>query len=336
MRIQECMLKADATYLHPIVRKSPGREWVAARDAGDIPLALFALYEISGYLSFGAAQGFLADADNVLFGYFGLLLRSLKELLLEGADLTRELNAAQKDIYDPVKKWRGLKSDSSAPTRSQRAFRHLTITMSGCLDNLGELIALFYTGSIPRLQVGRADFSDVDAWLRNPLAPASIVIISPVEHHLQRLHRILQPVVCTDGAERGWLSLLQLYRNKSAHIGDPMFRVGLHDKDGRFHYFVPRRWPYILEKELSSHKFQQEVDKERLASYLEELLVHQDIVSYVHGLGLKIRRVIELGCEELRKAYQEFRTFPVNELALKQLKHNTHLSDFRHFTTDEK
>jgi hypothetical protein len=95
MRLEDCILNIDAVVMAPIHRKDPEPDWVAARDAAVIPAELFNIYVRTGYLSFGGGAKFLGDDNNVLFSYFGLTLRSVKEALEEAADELDLLNKAQ-------------------------------------------------------------------------------------------------------------------------------------------------------------------------------------------------------------------------------------------------
>ena len=333
MRLQDCILDIDRVVIQPLARTSPEEEWVGARDSGVIPQSLFGLYESANYLSFGAASGFLADSERVLFGYFGMLLRGLKDALVEGAELAREFEQIQGNVYDPVKKLRGEKWDPRAPLRARRTFRYLTVTISSCLDNFSELVALFFTGRIPGLELGKAEFIRVEEWLRRPSQPTSS-IVSPQDHHLQFLHRELQPTVCAIDHEQDWLPLLRLYRNKSVHMGDHMFRImGFYDNKGVSYSFIPRQWPYIFEKYLSVGSAQPQPDQDRSRNHLEGVLVHQDMISYAHDLLKKVKNLLAIGCQCLQVVYRDFRSFRPNSTALAELNDNAQKYEFLYFET---
>ena len=331
MRLQDCFLDVDRVVTHPLERTSPEEDWVSARDSGAIPPSLFGLYEAADYLSFGRAAGFLADQERVLFGYFGMLLRGLKDALLEGVDLVKEFEQAQKTVYDPVKRLRGEQWDPQAPLRARRTFRYLTVTLSSCLDNFAELVALFFTGKIPGLELGKAEFVKVEEWLTRPLqSPGAIV--SPQDHHLQSLYRELRPTVCAEDPEQDWLPLLRLYRNKSAHMGDHMFMImSFHDDKGVFHAFMPRQWPYIFEKHLSVGGAQQQPEQDQIRNHVEEVLVHQDMISYTHDLLKKVTGLLSIGLQCLQVAYRDFRSFQPNSTALGQLDGNARKYAFLRF-----
>ena len=140
------------------MRTEPEKEWVQARDSASIPVELYNLYEKAHYLSFGSAPRFLGDPDNVLFSYFGMLLRSLMEALVDSNEQAQSFIVDQKLTYDAGKKLRGETWDPGADARARRHFRDLLIALQTSLDALADLIALFFTGLIPGLRFGRGQF----------------------------------------------------------------------------------------------------------------------------------------------------------------------------------
>src|SRR5271170_1583680 len=84
MRLDQCDLDGiGAVSTAPFVRGAPEDEWVSAANDGAIPTELFDLYRRANFLSFGTAPRFLSDGDNLLFSYFGLILRSIQESLVD-------------------------------------------------------------------------------------------------------------------------------------------------------------------------------------------------------------------------------------------------------------
>src|SRR5215475_4985114 len=114
MRLENCALDVAGAVMAPPVRNVPEDNWVRARDSGAIPRSLFELYTRASYLSFGAAPSFLKDDDNILFSYFGMLLRSVMSALVEGDDELRLFMAAREQVYDPGKRMRGETWDPTA------------------------------------------------------------------------------------------------------------------------------------------------------------------------------------------------------------------------------
>src|SRR5438874_12742693 len=107
MKLHDCILDIDGVIRGPLEIKRPKDDWVRARYDGAIPAALYELYTRAEFLSFGSAVGFLADENNILFGYFSMLLRSIKELCLEAREELAAFELASGQSYDIGKKLRG-------------------------------------------------------------------------------------------------------------------------------------------------------------------------------------------------------------------------------------
>lgn len=329
MKLQDLSLDVSAVVGAPFKTDSAEPAWVEARASGLVPDGLFELYEAASYLSFGAAPNFLADPDNVLFSYFGMLVRGLKQQLAEGAELLADLKKAHGQLYDPVKNAKGLPWDPTADQRAKRAFRHLLVTAHGSLDILADLVALVFTSRIPGLTVGRAQFIAIEEWLRKP-PPALGLVVTPYDDHLAELRTSLGPLVLSDGPERDWLPLVRLLRNKGAHLGDDVFRYfGLYDGSGNLYLFVPREWPYLFEKYMkpSGHNG----PTKSLPQLLTETLIHEDYISFSDGLNRKVRGLVGVGCEVIRKAFVAFSGFTFNEAGLAELEKNSRAFGFEHF-----
>ena len=186
MRLEDCALDIAGAAMAPQQRSSPEDEWLRARDAEAIPLSLFDLYTRASYLSFGAAPPFMRDNENILFSYFGMLLRSVMKALVEADDELRMFMEARGQVYDPGKRLRGEAWDPTADDRARRHFRHLILSLQSALDALADMTGLFFTGLVPDLRVGRAQFSRIERWLARPL-PIPGLILSPQEYLLRRL-----------------------------------------------------------------------------------------------------------------------------------------------------
>lgn len=250
MKLNELNLDVVGVVGAPLKITAAQPDWIKARDSGAIPESLFKLYQVAGYLSFSAAPKFLADTDNVLFSYFSMLLRGVRQQLTDAAESLDELKQAHALVYDPIKKAKGLPWDPGADRRSKRVFREIVVAAYSSLDTTAELVAVMFTGSIPGLTVGRAQFGSIEDWLRKP-AQATGIVLSPHDAVLADLRSALTPLVLPNGPERDWLPLVRMLRNKGAHLGDDVFRYfGLFDPDDRLYLFVPREWPYFFEQHL--------------------------------------------------------------------------------------
>jgi len=154
MRLDNCTLDIAGAVMAPPYRSGPEDEWVRARDSGAIPVSIFDLYTRASYLSFGTAPSFMRDDENVLFSYFGMLLRSVMKALVEADDELRMFGEARDQVYDLGKRMRGEAWDPTADDRARRHFRHLIVSLQSGLDCLADTCALFFTGLVPDLRLG--------------------------------------------------------------------------------------------------------------------------------------------------------------------------------------
>jgi hypothetical protein len=331
MRLEDCVLDGDVFVSAPLARTVPEKEWVRACDSASIPVELFRLYERAHYLSFGRAPKFLSDPDNVLFSYFGMLLRSLMESLVDSQEQARLFVQNQKLTYDAGKKIRGEAWDPEADVRARRNFRDLLIALQTSLDALADLTALFFTGLIPGLRFGRAQFGRVEEWLKRPLPPFRL-ILTPYDQPLRDLFDALDPLVNAAGPEREWLPLMRMLRNKAAHLGQPVFRqIGLHDKTPKFYTFLPRQWPYLWERHMKPHG-PHPYGPDFIPKFFRETLIHQDIETYALGLRSKVRDVVQAGITVLAGSYEKMQDFAPNATALAELEGNSESYAFERFT----
>lgn len=331
MKLENCELEVDRVVVAPMMRTEPEPDWVAARDAGVLPAAGFALYSRSSFLSFGAAPRFLADEKHLLFSYFAMVLRSVRDGLVDADMELRAFSESQARVYDPGKRIRGEEWDPAAPERARRHFRLLLLSLQAVLDATADLIALFLTGLIPGLRLGRAQFSRIESWLGRPLPPGDL-IVTPQRDFLERLYSDLSPLINPTGPDRDWLPLMRMLRNKAAHLGDAVFRyMALHDRDGRFYTFIPRQWPFIPEEHIHAADAGPGAAPEPLPALLRHTLMHEDILSYTSGLSRMVTEVISAVLEILDSAYVQFRDFAPNMAALAELHGSAERYAFEHF-----
>lgn len=331
MDLNNCELEVDRVDAAPMARTEPEPDWVAARDAGVLPSAGFALYSRSSFLSFGSAPAFLADDRHLLFSYFAMVLTSVRDSLVDADAELRAFSESQARVYDPGKRMRGEEWDPAAPERARRHFRLLLLSLQAGLDATADLIALFLTGFIPGLRLGRAQFSRIERWLQRPLPPGGL-IVTPQRDYLERLYTGLSPLINAAAPERDWLPLMRMLRNKAAHLGDAVFRyMALHDRDGRFYTFIPRQWPFIPEEHMHAAGDAPGAAPEPFPELLRRALMHEDIVSYASGLRRKATDVISAVLEQLDSAYVAFREFPLNAAALAELQGSAESYAFEHF-----
>jgi hypothetical protein len=310
-------------------RTEPEEDWLKARDAGILPAAVFSLYSRAGFLSYGSTPRFLSDDKHYLFGYFSMVLESIKGTLVDADQELEGFATAQSQIWDVGKEQRGESWDDNADRRAKNHFRMLVLSLCASLDAASELTALLLTGQVPGLVVGRAAFTEIEKWLKAPLPPMKTSIITPQRVVLENLYQRLHPIVEATGPEKDWLPVMKLFRDKAAHLGTVHFReIGFHDKDLRFHRFFPRRWPVLWEEHMSAAGSKE--PHPTLESMVGQFM-RQDNISYVRSLRAKVTTLIDAACEVLDSAYGDFKDFQPNDAAMAQLKKNAKVFDFEGF-----
>jgi hypothetical protein len=253
------------------------------------------------------------------------------ESLVDADEQLLSFLEAQAATYDIGKKLRGQWWDPTADARAHRRFRDLLIALQTGLDALADMIALFFTGRIPGLRLGRAQFSRVETWLERDM-PSSDLVLTPHNVPLQKLHETLRPLIYPQSPERDWIRLMRMLRNKAAHLGQPVFRkVGLHDTTPQFYTFIPRQWPYIWERHIKPHDPNLRVDPDSLPNHFRSSLVHQDIVTFAQGLRGKVREVIRVGTFGLLDSYDRFKVLATNQAALAELEASSEAYEFEYF-----
>ena len=316
----------------PFIRNEPEEFWTRARDQASIPSSLFDLYRRANYLSFGTAPPFLADKDNILFSYFGMMIRSLAQSLIDAAQDREEFLESNKESHYPCKhlddpSWTKEKSEANAK-RTSGAFRSLVMSLYGSLDALSEIIAIFSQGALKNLKVGRAQFSFFETWLKADFKQSGF-ITTPLDDYLIKLHESLSPMLHPPPPESEWLAYLRMLRNKGSHLGDASFRFWvLRGNDGDPYTFLPREWPYLWEKYMTTSD---EGPPAPIPDLHLRTLIHQDICEYMQGVLNKVSRVISEACILTAKAYTDFSSFGFNQAALDQLAENSEQCAFTNF-----
>jgi hypothetical protein len=255
------------------------------------------------------------------------------EALCDADDQLFQFTKAQNLVYDFGKLTRGEPWDPEADTQAKRHFRDMLIALHSALDMLAELIALFFTGAIPRLHVGRAAFQSVEGWVKGPL-PEEGLIVTPYTMHLRKLHQNLQSDVNSGPPEQDWLSFMRMLRNKAAHLGHPMFRqVALHDRNLQFYVFLPRQWPFFWEKHIRFHQPGTQVEKLDIEKHFGETLIHQDIYSFTKGARRKVSSIVGCGVSSIVAVYKDFSSFQPNTDAINELQKSSLEFKFESFVS---
>jgi hypothetical protein len=330
MKLDNCVLEITHVVARPPSLTAPEREWIDARDRGTIPNNLYHFYCLTDYFSFDRAPRFLNDPDRLLFSFLGALAWGILESLGEAHALVDSIRSDQGKGYTPVKRIQGEEYDAEALTRQRRSFRYLIVNLFAALDQLAEVVSIFFHGDIKDLTVGRASFTVLRGLARSPFAPVG-VIVSPKEARFQDIHTVLVEELEASGEEEQWFELLHLYRNKLAHLGTPMFPVmAFPDGDGEFYSFTPRRWPLFHQSELR-RTGEVPAEPKAIEAYVKLNYVHQDVVSYSHGALSRVQRLIDRMFHVLNGTYIEFKEFDLNGSALRSLKDKKEHSSFRAF-----
>jgi len=318
MYLRDCELGNLAGFVgSQLQRNRPEDRWVDAGYSGAIPLELYNLYCTAGFLSFGAGSKFLTDDDNVLFSYFSIIVDCLADSLVDAKGQLANFLRNQDLTYDAGKQFRGESWDPRADSRARRHLRDFLIALDGSLDTLADIIAMFLTGHIGSLRLGRGDFSTVERWLKQPFSSVS----APCDTHLQKLHGALKPLVLSGPPEEDWLPLMRTLRNKSIHLGQMTLRqMGLPDKNGKYYVFLPRKWPFLWEKNIKPHD--PNVKPAHMPTLLGNLLMNQDMMTFAVGLHKKVLKVVQTAIFEVLSMYRDFANFETNGAAILELDQN--------------
>lgn len=333
LRLQDCILDMDGGgfVIAPVQRRDPEKRWIDARDSTAIPPKLYELYETASFLSFGAGPRFLTDDRNILFSYFGLVLNCLLDAFVDAKRELADFVTHESLSFDPIKKIRGEHWEPDAPMLARRHLRNFLIALDATLDTLTDLIAIFLTGRIHGIRLGRGEFRLVEQWVAKPLGSRGLVL-TPYDGHLQALYDAVKPLVLTAPPEQDWLPLMHMLRNKSIHLGQGMLRqVGLHDSAGNSYIFLPRRWPFIWERDFEPSNASRQSPQAHLPTVFGELLMHQDILTFTEGLRQKVIAVAQAILSEILVMYRVFQDFETNRAAIEELDKSSVTFRFENF-----
>ena len=329
MKLKDCILDIDRVVMRPPMINSPDPDWIQAHDDKIIPENVYRFYCLADYFSLDKVPKFLNDQNRLLFSFLHYLLLGILHSFEEAYELVVTIRDVQGKGYSPAKRIKGETWDPDADKRQSRSLRYLIVTLTSTLDQFAEVVSIFFHGDIPDLTVGRSSFTVLRDFARSPFIPAA-TIVTPKEHRFEELHAVLVEELEVKGTEVQWFELLNLYRNKLAHLGTPMFPISvLHDDKGQFYSFLPNRWPIFHESSISlPHESRKSDDP---GKYAKENLIHQDVVEYSERLLDKVYILIDRCFTVLCTTYKEFRDFDLNESALKSLQDKITQYSFKHF-----
>jgi hypothetical protein len=142
----------------------------------------------------------------------------------------------------------------------------------------------------------------------------------------------LKPLIMPGPPEEDWLPLMHMLRDKSIHLGQATLRqVGLYDASVKAYVFIPRKWPFIWERDVKRYDPAVKADKAHMPSLLSGLLINQDILSFTVGLHKKVIAVVRAAIVEVLDMYRAFENFDTNVAAIAELEQNSVTFRFEHF-----
>lgn len=298
MRLNDC-LTADVVVSAPLARSSPDQSWVTAHDKKTIPEALFKFYVIADYFSFDKCPIFLADDQRIIFSHLGASIDLIKSSFEDYHELLDLMKKYDSDTYNPIKKLKNEPFDPLAPKHFNRCLQLLLINMYSILDAAAEVTSAILSWG----NFGRASFADIVKSVRDSVKIADKiskkkVIISTNEKYQEDIINIIEKEII-DGGNEEWLELFKLYRDKMAHF---RYHSGFlfHDKDGKFHHFLPCQWPYYFQQGITYEKSK----NDDANTYLTDLLMECDIFEFCEGLHKKVFYLIEKIFSSLTEAYK--------------------------------
>lgn len=304
------MIEIDGVISPPLVLNEPARYWQEQYDDGTIPESLFRLYKMAGYFSYGSTPSHFCDSEGILFPYIESLANGIRISFIEISKLAPEIKKHQENIFTPIKKMKGQSWDPDAGDLQLRAFKYLVLNLSGALDLLSEMIAVFLYPEIPHLRVGRSSVVDLKNFIEEDLIQSSL-IISPKRPFVEDIHTLFRKIISCESSEKEWLDLLLMYRNKLTHLGlSTLQNICLHDEAGNFYTFLPKQWPYFHKQhvkpadDLSPPPESMEV--------FFQFLLKQDICDYVDGLVDRVRALIDAGIGILCNCYTQCKNYEYN------------------------
>jgi hypothetical protein len=332
VKLQDCHLRLRTVVTPPFERNEPENDWRDAKNRGNIPEQLWNFYRATRYPSASALAGYDTPDSRVVTVYFTRLIRSVKECLIDAAELREDMRQFYPRQYNPLRSFPN-EFDQDAARRHRSAFRSLLVNLVGALDVLADTFVVLFPRAIPKVRAGGAAFTDVEKWLQKPHdVPSGIV--SPAEHFIAVLHEKLKPIVVVrSGPETDWLPLMRMHRNKSAHLGHQSYtQFGVENKAGGISFFIPRSWPFVAEQFAETGKPAVPNDTEiDFSDVLNQWLMHQDIEEYSEGAYRKIWKTIDVSFAVLNDGYIQLKHVPVASETLEDLDRNRQSYNFEYF-----
>jgi len=332
MRLKECDLDSVAVQTSSLVINRPESIWETAHQSEIIPATLYHFYCTANYFSYGQSPRFLSDTSGILFPYLGNLARGIRDSFEEIDELFGAIKKDYASSFSPAKKIREEAWDPKASHKVRRSFRNLVVLLTGTLDQFAEVAAIFFYSEMPKIKVGRASFTDLMDFATTPFPPVA-TIAPPRKALLEKLHVSLVSELLRDGPDKEWATLLFLYRNKLAHLGNFSFWwFGFpHKTETEFYTFLPNQWPLIVEEHITRHSASSPSEPNTIREFAEKSVIQQDILEYSEKLILAVKQVIESGFNVLTDSYKTLHDCEPFQDAVDSLRRETKVGAFQFF-----
>jgi hypothetical protein len=260
------------------------------------------------------------------------MLRGIKGSLIDANEELSEFIKAEALVWDHGKVVKGQRWEDGAAKRSKKHLRLHLLSICSSLDCIAEIIAILLPGGVPRLKLGRAEFTRVEEWLKDE-RPNLTQIVIPQSLKIRDLYDALHPLIEAQGDEKDWLPLAKMLRNKSAHLGTESFReMGFHDEGLTFYTFLPKIWPLLWEEHIGMTSDLPWKEPASLARLLAPLM-RQDKITYLRDLTTEVTLVVDAAAQVLDLAYQDFQDFEMNPASVVELNASVKDYAFQAFAT---
>jgi hypothetical protein len=246
------------------------------------------------------------------------------------------ITEASKKGYNPIKRLRGEKYDYDPQSheKQSRAFKELTLSLTGILDQFSEVLAIVFDGKIVGTNAGRTQFIQVyKDFLCRPAQVQPGGIVAPWDHFTDALHNRISSIAVGTGEEEEWLEVLYLYRNKLAHLGVGMFMdICFADPQAdRFYAFMPKKWPYHIEEKLRAATDPESRQAKTVMEVWGEILSHCDVVDFARGALGKVSLLIQEGMDVVNQTYAQMGNSAYNQRAFESVTRNAKACKFKSF-----
>jgi hypothetical protein len=285
MKLKNCDPGINGFVLSPLITRKPDPKWKAMAHSGGAPAALYKIYSTHNFFSFDKIVPYANDPDKLIYNFFKDVTGSIFIGFNELKDLRRVIKSHDSKVYNPIKTKKTKKNLLRACKSDEWLVRYLKlyfVTAMGIFDQLAVLTSMVFPGSVNRLLVEKADFGKILTWSKSPLNFPTIR--SPQQHRLDDLHKCVNAGIYRSDDQADWHRLLDLYRNKLAHLGSgELFVLRIHDEKLKFGGFMPMIWPFFISMHLNKSRGSKTlIDK--LSEYMNPLDINEYLAKTHHAI----------------------------------------------------